>query len=241
MTKLIFMCKNQHCIFEAKRDNKFFRVSKKVKNKKIQCVNTLLGENRRDILQLCQLFFMAICRLLPPVPKETKQNTHISKVIALFVSTTVWQSGGDAPYCKTAITACWVLPKLPSGRWAARFPLVPLLPLTSLLHCLSPPLSLHLCLSLPLSVCLSSLVFLTPTCSVYFPLLLSALPLHHHPHSPPVHAPPSRPGSDTETSRSVNIERGMKGDKKSESVRTASYQLCLMICSVLLSLPSLLV
>lgn len=53
--------------------------------------------------------------------KENHPKTHISKVIALFVSTTAWQSGGNAPYCKTAISTCWVMPKLPSGRWAAHF------------------------------------------------------------------------------------------------------------------------
>lgn len=80
------------------------------------------------------------------------QNTHISKV-ALFVSTAVWQSGGDAAYCKTAITACWVLPKLPSGRWAACLPL---------LHRLLPPHSRCLFLSL--------LVFLTPAAFQFPPL-----------------------------------------------------------------------
>ena len=162
-------------------------------------------QNTYDIPQLCLFAFSTtVCCLLTLVPEKIMQNTHISKVIALFVSTTVWQSGGDAPYCKTAIAACWALPKLPSGRWAARFPLVSLLPLAPLLHH-----HLALCLSLCLSLCVSS----GPYCSRYlffvstsrFPCIVPVPHLYL-----PAHPPPSRPGSHTETRGSVKIERGMK-------------------------------
>jgi len=103
-------------------------------------------------------------------------NSHISKVIALFVSTPEWQSGGNAPYCRTAMTACWVLPKLPSGRWAAHFPLVPLLPLTSPLHCLSP--ALFRSLSFPTFNSLSRSLYLSISTS--YSLSLSCKVPHLH-------------------------------------------------------------
>ena len=195
-------------------------------------------QNTYDIPQLCLFAFSTtVCCLLTLVPEKIMQNTHISKVIALFVSTTVWQSGGDAPYCKTAIAACWALPKLPSGRWAARFPLVSLLPLAPLLHH-----HLALCLSLCLSLCVSS----SPYCSRYlffvstsrFPCIVPVPHLYL-----PAHPPPSRPGSHTETRGSVKIERGMKEREREREretdrkMRTTACQLCLMICSILFSFP----
>lgn len=118
--------------------------------------------------------------------KEIMQNKHISKVIALFVSTTVWQSGGIAPYCKTAIAACWALPKLPSGRWAARFPLLHLFPPLPLLVLLTPATCLF-----PLFTLLSNPVrLLFCTCAVC--------------------APPSGPGSHAGISGSMKLERWKK-------------------------------
>lgn len=132
--------------------------------------------------------------------KEIMQNKHISKVITLFVSTTVWQSGGNAPYCKTAITACWALPKLPSGRWAAHFPL---LPLTSPLHCFLPLLFL----ALPILDLLTPATYLFPL----FTLLSNPVRLFFS--TCTVYAPPSRPGSHTEISGSMKPERWKQESK----------------------------
>lgn len=138
------------------------------------------------------------------------QNTHISKVIALFASTTVWQSGGDAPYCKTAITACCQSCHL-AGELHAFYSY-----LSSFLL-LSSTVCHHLSLSLlpPPCLVLSLLVFLAPVNIFYLllssPLLSVILILHLY---LPVHPPPSRPGSRTETRGSVKIERGMKERKE---------------------------
>lgn len=93
------------------------------------------------------------------------KHTHQQSYCAVCFDT-VRQSGGDAPYCKTAIAACWALPKLPSGRWAAPLPLVPLLLFTSLLNCVTPPLSLSPCLPLSLLVSLAQcFIFFSSSCS----------------------------------------------------------------------------
>lgn len=160
-------------------------------------VSALTQGNTQHPSTVC--YFKTICCLLPRVPgkKNHIQNTHISKVIALFASTTVWQSGGDAPYCKTAVTARWALPKLPSGRWAVHFPLVPSPP-----FCFQPPLFVKSTAAHPGFISL-------PHSSHIFPLLaLLSVILHLY---LPVHPPPSRPRSHSETRGSVKIGRRVKG------------------------------
>lgn len=117
---------------------------------------------------------------------------------------TARQSGGDAPYCKTAIAACWALPKLPSGRWAAPLPLVPLLLFTSLLNCVTPPLSLSPCLALSLLVSLAPCFFF-PAFALLSVFLFLHLYLLAHP-------APSRPGSRAEIRGSVKIEGEDEGE-----------------------------
>lgn len=178
-----------------------------------------------DFLRLCWCFFhLTICSLLTLVPESSMQNTHISKVIALFVSTTLWQSGGDVPYCKTVVTERWGAAK--AAIWQVSCT-ISTCASSSFLS--SPPLSLSA--SLRAELCLLA------SLSAHFPPfnLLSNHIIHLY---LPVHPPPLGPDH-TQTRRGVKIERGIKEEKQRISCAWWSAVFCFLLFSSFLSFVSI--
>lgn len=161
---------------------------------------------------------MTICCVRTPLPAKKKKKNHAKhthqqsyRTVCINNGVTIWRRRAilQDRHRRMLSAAIWQVKRKLSNRTSppSHFS-SPLFVTTSLCH-----LSLSLCLVLSLLVLLTSTIFFfpfpppltLPSTSCISPLLHLYLPIH---------PPPSRPGSHTETRGSMKFKRGMKERKE---------------------------